>query len=324
MVQVAYFGTATGLKQRDFLNREASAAFVRWASDELGSITCDLRVKPSPKVPGGIDTNCRGLEEVLSAYRWQANWSDGEANFASENWSSTKASLKKLSERIKAAVDSDNEQAAFQICQSILRWGGNRNPRVGAMPELVQLKAAHGLVDYLRASRSIFRLADYNLQSLSSIEFAGSMWTKIYALNAADGLPIYDSRVGAAAAALVEVYRIHTNRNWDAVPQELSFPIERYQNRTVTRLNPAGAPPSHLNRSRRKQFIHAWSSATVRLAWLMQAILERRTELFAGEGGTLSRMHAFEASLFMIGYDTKALASNIDLSGTRQPIRDRQ
>lgn len=48
----------------------------------------------------------------------------------------------------------------------------------------------------------------------------------------------------------------------------------------------------------------AWAQAKIRLGWLLDCVLEKNAKLFANEP---SRMHAFEASLFMIGYDVRCL-----------------
>ncbi|WP_141755289.1 hypothetical protein [Burkholderia plantarii] len=39
-----------------------------------------------------------------------------------------------------------------------------------------------------------------------------------------DGLPIYDSRVAAAIASLVELFRLQCRPRWQAIPDELPFP----------------------------------------------------------------------------------------------------
>jgi hypothetical protein len=49
----------------------------------------------------------------------------------------------------------------------------------------------------------------------------------------------------------------------------------------------------------------SWSEAKIRLGWLMQRILADAPGLF--KGSMPERMHAFEASLFMIGYDVACL-----------------
>ena len=48
-----------------------------------------------------------------------------------------------------------------------------------------------------------------------------------------------------------------------------------------------------------------WTEDTIKLSWLMDAVLANREGLFAQEGGIVSRKHAFEASLFMVGYDVR-------------------
>ena len=298
------------MNKTDFLNQPNVTHFIEWASNTSLSLLCGLDIRHSAKVPGGIQANCIGLNDVLAHYTWNASWSDGEHKHASCDWQSTKQSLQALAVFLQEAVASGDQRRALHACLSILKWGGDRNSKVGATPQLEALAREDQLVEYLLSSRKTFELTNCDLSQLQAIQFAGSMWTKIYALNSFDGLPIYDSRVGAAIAALVEVYRVQTGRNWQSVPEELNFKIERYRNRTVKRLNSEGLSPGHMRRAS-PNFASDWSSATTRLAWLIQAVLERQPALFIGEETQVDKMHAFEATLFVMGYDTMSLAPNL-------------
>ena len=52
---------------------------------------------------------------------------------------------------------------------------------------------------------------------------------------------------------------------------------------------------------------HIWAQRQLILGWIMRAVLERTT-LFTGVDSSLAqRCHAFEAGLFMMGYDLRAL-----------------
>jgi hypothetical protein len=53
-----------------------------------------------------------------------------------------------------------------------------------------------------------------------------------------------------------------------------------------------------------------WASAKVRLGWFMESIQGRLPKLFAEccpAPSLADRMHAFEASLFMVGHDVRCL-----------------
>ena len=194
------------MNKTDFLNQPNVTHFIEWASNTSLSLLCGLDIRHSAKVPGGIQANCIGLNDVLAHYTWNASWSDGEHKHASCDWQSTKQSLQALAVFLQEAVASGDQRRALHACLSILKWGGDRNSKVGATPQLEALAREDQLVEYLLSSRKTFELTNCDLSQLQAIQFAGSMWTKIYALNSFDGLPIYDSRVGAAMAALVEVY----------------------------------------------------------------------------------------------------------------------
>lgn len=294
------------MKKIEYLNLPIIVDFVEWLASSSETIRCDLRVRHSPKVPGGIQADCVGLQDILRHYTWKASWNNENQAFKSSDWQSTQRSLHAMSALLKASVASDDQQRVLRACLSILDWGGDRNPRNGAGPKLKALANQSDLVRYLKFSKQVFDLDSCDLDQLDALEYAGSMWTKIYALHSSDGLPIYDSRVGAAIAALVEVFRCQSRQSWKQVPEVLRFGIERYKNRSVERLNPEGIRPAYFRRTS-KNFAKEWSSATVRLAWLMQAVLEIQPSLYASEGTHLNRMHAFEATLFMIGYDLQSL-----------------
>jgi hypothetical protein len=125
-----------------------------------------------------------------------------------------------------------------------------------------------------------------------------SMLAKVHAFHSEDGLPIYDSRVAFAAAALVEIYRRELSLSWDSVLDEVAFPaIDRA--RRVTSYDDV-CDPGFLNRSA-ASCTAEWCSAMVRLGSIFQRVLSLAPKLFRAEGSLQKRMHALEASFFMLG-----------------------
>ena len=55
-----------------------------------------------------------------------------------------------------------------------------------------------------------------------------------------------------------------------------------------------------------------WSSCKVRLGWLIEEILKKAEmlgrPLFVSEKSVAAKMHAFEAALFMMGFDVESTA----------------
>lgn len=131
------------------------------------------------------------------------------------------------------------------------------------------------------------------------------MLTKVHALYADDGLPIYDSRVAAAIASLVEMWRNLNGLCSNVLPKALTFPAT-LPSRTVTRLFPCAQNPGVMTYGASGTAAE-WSGAKIRLGWLLQLVLSKNPSLFGHMKSMSERMRAFEAALFMIGYDVKCL-----------------
>jgi hypothetical protein len=220
-----------------------------------------------------------------------------------------------ISSRLRKAVRHANDAQAMQICGEILTFGGERNPRSGARPFL---NGQASLTAYLALAQKQLSLSSADLSALGAVSKMNSMLTKIHALASDDGLPIYDSRVAVAIAALVEIYRQKMATRWPSVPKELRFPAVDSE-RDVRRVFP-GALPHGSVASRGAHQTLLWSQAKVRLGWILEEVLRRDPLLFsetefvgaASSGSSMrTRMHAFEAALFMIGYDVRCLGSNL-------------
>ena len=194
---------------------------------------------------------------------------------------------------------------------ALLAWGGNRNSRTGALPYLSVLHSKKALVDYLDAARRAFALDGAFIDAgRPQAAKMNSMLTKVHALASADGLPIYDSRVAAAIAALVELWRRESRMEHAPLPRELVFPATM-SDRSVLCLFDDAQEPGLMSYAPDKAAETAarWSSAKIRFGWLMSSILEKAPGQFV-EKEEEDRMHAFEASLFMIGYDVACLSAN--------------
>jgi len=326
------------MNRRDFLLDQDVAGFISWASTYLLEIIVDFDIskkgtgttKGAGTTKGsagpGLQTKVIGFNAVTSAYHWRGEWKNKDGSVISSDWASSRESLSQLSKWLKEEVASGSDVRALDACDAVLSWGGDRaGPNKGARPFL-KSKADNGeLTKYLSEATLLFSLDTADISKLGYIEQMNSMLTKVHALLSDDGLPIYDSRVAGSIASLVEIYRQSIDLR--VLPKSLAFKavvtsVAKDERRRVVGLK-AGAEvfdPGIINRDKnyKKKSAIEWSSAKVRLAWLIEAILERAEEngrpIF--EKNTVlddtlnSRMHAFEAALFMIGFDVKSLSNN--------------
>ncbi|WP_122432811.1 hypothetical protein [Pseudomonas viridiflava] len=287
------------MKREQFLAQPEVESFVAWLAVNLPTLTFNLRFKSSKFVPGGLQADVRGFEQVLKHYRWKASWQDtNQSSMDSQTWAETQRSLGQLREWLTRAVDIADEQQALQACLQILRWGGVR----GAIPFLHRLAAKSELSGYLQKMAGLMSLdRDNNLNDLDaiSVERFDAGLTKIHALLDTSGSPIYDSRVGAAIGMMYSLFR----QRWMGGGKPLlAFPSGAARGSQIRN------PGAFLNGLPAPQFsvidYAAWARWQVRLGWIIRALLER-TDWFAEQGALPARCHAFEASLFMLGYDLR-------------------
>ena len=288
------------MNRAQFLKDDNVAQFVDWLINNLPNIKVSLDISKSRRfVPNGVRANCQGIEAVLPHYAWMGTW---QAN---------KTRLGTLSARLRDAVSRHSEEDALKACREILEWGGVR----GAVSFLKALADPdrNGLVAYLTERQPLFQLdGAQNLSDLDAtiIDKFDAGMTKIYSLLDTTGSPIYDSRVGAAMAML---YQCHL-RSVSPIKRPirlLNFPSGAARGKQIR--NPGALGKGFLNAPKfytNSVKPHDWAQFQLKLGWIIREIL-RRTEWFANEGATIAeRSRAFEASLFMIGYDLRSLAGN--------------
>lgn len=292
------------MKKEDFLNDPDVGDFLDWLADTLTALRICLDIKRSRFVPSALRVDVIGLESVLAHYTWKSH------GMATGDWGETKSRLTALANALRRAIRSGNNAGAIVACEDILKWGGNRDKKRGAYPFLAKKATAGSLCKYVSDTGAAFSLNAANVNALTPpAELLNSMLTKVHALYAADGLPIYDSRVAAAIASLVEMWRVATGKSANPLPALLTFPATM-TSRTVLRLFPHANHPGVMAYGAPKKTAEQWASSKVRLGWIMESILAKKPALFSGccpAAGPADRMHAFEASLFMVGYDVTCL-----------------
>lgn len=302
------------ITRSDFFHDGEVENFIDWLSGFAGSLVVDFSIKSSRRVPGGVSASVAGLDSVIGQYKWAAQWTDSGIAVTSLCWNSTVNSLSLLGGKLRGALNGLSDIAAFEACCSIFEWGGERDKKVGARPFLKdKVSAGNGLCNYLEQVRKAANLGCANILNLKAVEEMNSMLTKVHALASVDGLPIYDSRVAAAIGCLVEIYRHNSSLNWAEIPSFLAFPAipeDPKKNRRhvgALRSTEEVIPTPGFIRQE-SQRAARWMSASIRLGWIIEEVLSRKPNILKGQ---VSRMHAFEACLFMMGYDVKCLQRNL-------------
>ena len=291
------------MNKQAFLANQDVEDFLAWLARELPRLKVRLDIKRSRFVPSGLKVDVTGLGSVLAHYTWKSH------GMATGDWPEASAHLAALAHALRDAVRRDSDPDALDACRDILQWGGNRNWNTGAYPFLSARAAAGVFGRYMKDTGAAFALDTADVDTpVPPVETLNSMLTKVHALYAEDGLPIYDSRVAAAIASLVEMWRLATGKSGDPLPAPLTFPATT-ASRTVHGLFPHANAPGVLAYGA-PETATQWASSKVRLGWIMESMLEEMPELFSGccaSPSIADHMHAFEASLFMVGYDVGCL-----------------
>lgn len=287
------------MKREQFLAQPEVQSFVEWLQARLPTLTFSLNFKRSNLVPGGLVAEVKGFEQVIEHYRWKASWFDADHNSVdSQTWEQTQASLGQLSQWLQNAVHAGDEPQALHACLQVLRWGGVH----GAIAFLRRLAGRGELCGYLREMAGRMTLdGDNDLDDLNdkSVQRFDAGLTKIHALLDTSGSPIYDSRVGAAMGMLYSLFR----EQWSGRGKPaLAFPSGGARGSQLRN------PGAFVNGLAARQFssisYETWAQAQVQLGWIIREVLQR-TQWFAAYGELPARCHAFEASLFMLGYDLR-------------------
>lgn len=285
------------MKKNEYLENPEVKSFISFLQKELPKLEVFLNIKKSRFVPNPISLKLVGLNNLIKHYLWQS------VGMQRGDWQETIEKITSLKTGLQLAIYEKNEAKALGACDDILKWGGNRNKKKGAYPFLEDKSEKGELCSYLIDTKNKFTLNSAYLGNFKNIKM-NAMLTKVHAFNSDDGLPIYDSRVAAAIATLVEMWRRNNNAKDGFLCSELSFPSTTVT-RTVRRAFPdATHTPEVLNYDKASDLL--WCEAKVKLGWLLQEVLESNKGLFE-EDSLQSRMHHFEASLFMLGYDVACL-----------------
>jgi len=285
------------LNREDYLSQHNTAGFTAWLASKLPTLPVHLKLRRSPFVPQAIDVRLTGIEQVRDHYQWKGTWPVVQRQ------------LSTLRADLQAAVRSGDDDAAYLASLAILDWGNV--PKSASF--LDTLRRDRKLVPYLTTrARLLSPVGTQNLTELTKPVFFkfNSGLTKVHALLDGHGSPIYDGRVGAAIAMLYHLYRQSDRAVGQADHQVFAWgPGMEVQGATVIRqirnprlLGYAGTPQLLGHQSP-----HLWARRQLILSWIIREVL-LNSRLFAADQTDLAdRCHAFEAGLFMCGYDLRSL-----------------
>jgi len=294
------------IEKQDFLKAPEVSDFSSWLSEISDKLIVNLKVKKSRFVKGGIEAECIGFHEILKNYCWESSWTDpfSKRKYQSKDWTQTRDSIKVLSELLLQSIECGDNFKTFRVCEQILIWGGNRDVNKGATPQLKCLKSQNELLRYLEQAKNTFDGDTISTDQIKrDIKFSGSMWTKIYALNSVSGAPIYDTRVAAAICTLVALFR-YTNKSQPRKRSLLDFSVSTQEKkRKLFTLPDNNVVRFHFLKNNSA----SWTENTLKLSWIIDLVISKKPELFMDENNIRMKKHAFEACLFMLGYNTENL-----------------
>ncbi len=305
------------MDRKEFISNADVAEFIEWLRNHVRTFRVQFSILASHRARANTNA-VTGLEEVLKNYDWVARWTDLNNNIVnSRDWTSTRNSIALMSVSAKAALKAKNSETFKQAAGEILNWGGVPSSKAF----LGRLHGDNELITYFERASSTLSLATADIgKAWPSIEKFNAGLTKIHAMLSNDGLPIFDSRVGAAIGALVALFQI--SRGQSEPSGLLRFPSGSARGRQLRNAGDVWSADMRQN-----QFYTAnvsaeyWAKANVRLGWLIEEVLSKDSELFvsteffeSGNPTLQERMHAFEAALFMLGYDLRCLSDKQDLA----------
>lgn len=294
------------MTREEFLRQPDIEAFISWLSTDVSNRVFTLNIKPSRYVPNGLKLTAIGIEALVTNYRWNARWKDTRTNtfIDSVDWETTKASLKRLRQWLKESVNTSNESETLRAADAVLQWGGVS----GARGFLTELANKNELTDYLKLVRNLLmtdRMPSQKISDINAINIRqfDSGLTKIHAFLDESGSPIYDTRVAGAISLLYCIFRENLPKS---IKSSIAFPCGAARGDQLRN-------PGKLGFTRAKDLYaqtpsHEWARIQLQLGWLIIEVLRRNHNLFESEESLPDRAHAFEAGLFMAGYDLRCFS----------------
>ena len=260
------------------------------------------------------------FSESIDKYSWPSSFLAPEDSYGyfengkevkCESWLETKKCLQSLSKGLKKSLNLKDDGRVLQWCGAILSWGmGSAGD--ATLKKLIDLYNKDQLANYINGIRCLHGNESVNLVDVTQLfknstvsafekDWMSSGLSKIIAL-ASENIIILDSRVGAILCEYINDYLNKNKKN--IIPIELKFSWGKGRD-SESGISVRRRPLPLENDKNHPEFKRnsSWYEQQIKASWLIRAILEENSELFKYEGGIIERIHAFEASLFMLGYN---------------------
>ena len=251
---------------------------------------------------------CNSIFNAFENYEWSFKYLDSvdNAKVSGNTFEESCIYMDKLSIGLRESVDSKNEELCHFYCLAILEWGGRRVFN-GNKSKIEELYLENRLTKYFEKMKSFLNPKTFDTTHLNNTKDIGKFYmnsgfTKIYSLLLNDFI-IYDGRVGAALGLLVRQFCIENEI--PHIPSSLLFAYgDAGKTKSATGLNrrdPSCELYQFQNlRSNSDRHIENNQKAN----WLLREVLNNSKSKFK-DLEEKRQLRAFEAALFMIGYDVK-------------------
>lgn len=282
------------MNKTQFLNAESVQSFIKWITPKLDK-SGSFKHAYIMKRPNGILWECDSIYSAFENYKWSFTCKHpvSSISFEGETFEECKDLLAELSFGLRESVIQDNPELCKKYCLAILEWGKVKNGNANKVLDL-----GLNIISYLkncinRLNTNIFDTKDNYDDIIMSAGFS-----KIYSL-LIDDFIIYDGRVGAALGLLVKSYC--EEKGLRTIPYELIFAYGNAKGDAESVFKRRNAS----NDTYKFPLLHPQKNHTennFRANWLLKEILDKSDSKFNQIQPKL-KLRAFEASLFMIGYD---------------------
>lgn len=268
-----------------YLNKPVVKGFIDYFSKVIsGEIKIGCEYKPEKsKTIFYADT----LEDALNKYAWNK-----------KNFTDNKIILENLSNKLKLAIENNDEFKTLVICLKILKWGGVESS-IGWLSDVAEEGV---LIDRLKKSITFMDGDDLNSVDMfnkNNILRCDSGTTKIFSLGSKKSI-IYDGRVSCALGMIIIDYL--KNENICIIPDELNILMDSGSKR-----KPNGDNFKFIYKSPNIQQSKIHAISNIYSNWIFEQVVGFPS--FKWEKCNLDinsdltdKIRALEAALFMVGY----------------------
>ncbi|MBO0937387.1 hypothetical protein J2I47_12595 [Fibrella sp. HMF5335] len=287
------------MNKLNFLKDQHVQNFIEWIKHKLDQKKSFLHSYKLQKNVRGQEWFCDSIYSAFENYKWNYVYTHptNQNRLTGCSFIDSEKALNELSKTLREAIETQDDKLCVSCCMSILEWGGILSKNKDNIEKIKTSK--RGIANYLKNVQHRLSLSVIDLEKDCEGIIMNAGFSKIYSLIISDFV-IYDGRVGAALGLLVRKYC--EDNSLLIVPEQLRF---SYGNsRTVlsgiqNRRNPSTEKYKFfsLNNSSLKHIQN-----NIKANWLAKEIVDRHDSRFKSLHMD-RQLRAFEAALFMIGYD---------------------